>query len=278
MIRRMPSRRRSSPACSADQCASRRFHAPGVLRCSVTLGGVPVMLAWPLIDPSVWSGQTTVDRTDTPYLLWMAAIFFVGAIMPALVVPFLLRKRTMPAPQTHSQHEAVVYTVTITILVTVSTFFVLENPKWFGGAFLIAAILALAPIGNAQAIRPTLLRILGTVIGSGLVIAMVSQVDSLVAIYLIGVVMIVIALMARLGKYGWIYYVFMVPVTASLNATSLSQVGELGTQRVIDNVNGGALVLVASVLSIGYSHWASKHGRIPNVDPEASALAPSPAA
>lgn len=239
---------------------------------------VPVMLAWPLIDPPTWSGQTTVDRTDTPYLLWMAAIFFVGAIIPALAVPLLLRKRTMPVPQTHSQHEAVVYTVMITILVTVSTFYVLDNPKLFGGAFLIAAILVLAPIGNAQTLRPTLLRILGTLIGSVLVIAIVSQVDSLALIYLIGLVMIVIALMSRLGKHGWIYYVFMVPATASLNATTLTQVGQLSNQRVVDNVIGGVLVLLASVLSIGYSRWAGRHDLLPPDEPETSAIASTSAA
>lgn len=234
---------------------------------------VPVMIAWPLIDPPVWSGQTTVDRTDNTYLLWMALIFFVGAIIPALIVPFAMRKRPKATPQQHTQHEAVVYTVMITVLVTVSTYVVLDNPKDFGGAFLIAAILVLAPIGSTDTLRPTVLRLAGTLLGSVLVLAMVAKIESLALIYLIGLVMIVIALMSRLGAHGWLYYVFMVPATASLNATSLSQVGQLGEQRVVDNLVGGLLVLIASVLAIGYSAWASRHGHTQEADPEASAVA-----
>ena len=233
---------------------------------------VPVLIAWPLIDPPVWGGQTTVDRLDDTYLLWMAVIFFVGAIIPALIVPFAMRKRPTPVPQEHSRHEAVVYTVMITVLVTISTYVVLDNPRDFGGAFLIAAILVLAPIGNTQTLRPTILRLAGTLLGSVLVILFVSKVQSLALIYVIGLVMIAIALMSRLGAHGWIYYVFMVPATACLNATSLAQVDELSTQRVVDNLVGGVLVLLASVIAIGYSHWATKHGRIPVQDPEASTV------
>ena len=82
---------------------------------------VPVMLSWALIDPPAWDGATTVDRLDNGYLLWMALIFLVGGLIPALLVPLLLRKRPAPARATHTQSEAVTYTVTITTLVTVST-------------------------------------------------------------------------------------------------------------------------------------------------------------
>lgn len=237
---------------------------------------VPVMLAWPLIDPPVWSGQSTVDRTDNTYLLWMAVIFFVGAIIPALIVPFAMRKRPKAVPQQHTQREAIVYTVMITVLVTVSTYVVLDNPKDFGGAFLIAAILVLAPIGSTQTLRPTILRLLGTLLGSVLVILFVSKIESLTMVYVIGLVMISIALMSRLGAHGWLYYVFMVPATACLNATSLAQVDQLSTQRVVDNIVGGVLVLIASALAVGYSTWASRHGEATDADREADEFIASP--
>lgn len=234
---------------------------------------VPVMMAWPLIDPPVWAPQTVVDRLDTPYLLWMSVIFFVGGLVPALVGPLALRKRHFPPPQPHSRSEAVPYTIMITVLVTVSTFYVLDNPKLYGGAFLIAAILVLAPIGTAQTLRPTILRVLGTLLGSVVLVAIVSKAGSLWLIYLIGVVMIVIALMARLGPHDWVYYVFMMPASACLNATTLTQVGQLGEQRVVDNIVGGLMVLVASAIAIGYSHWASSRGHAQDEDTEAPSLA-----
>jgi MFS family permease len=244
---------------------------------------VPVMLAWSLINPPPWAGQTSVDRLDETYLLWMAAIFFVGGVFPALVVPFLMRKRPKPQLKSYSRSDATPYTVIITVLVTVSTYAVLSNPKWYGGAFLIAAIFILAPIGDAQTLRPTILRILGTLIGSVFLLLLLPRIDSLTVIYLFGLLFIVIALVARFGRYGWIYYVFMMPATAALNATTLAQVGQLGEQRAVDNLVGGVLVLIASVIAMGYSHWAQRHGHVSDADPEADGLstaeasAPSPA-
>lgn len=237
---------------------------------------VPVMLAWPLINPPTWSGQIVVDRDDTVYLLWMAGIFFVGAIFPAIVVPLLLRKRTRPQPQTHTREDALVYTVMITVLVTVSAFYVLDHPEMYGGAFLIAAIFMLAPIGGAQTLRPTLVRIAGTVAGSVFVLAILSQVDSLLGVYLVGLVCIVIALMARFGPHGWLYFVFMLPATACLNSTTVEQVGQLSRQRVIDNAVGGVLILLASALAIAYSNWATKHGHAHDEDPETLGLLDAP--
>ena len=233
---------------------------------------VPVMLAWPLIDPPEWDGQSPVNRLDTPYLLWMAGTFFVGGLFAAIVVPFLMRKRPLPKaqPQMHAQTEAVTYTVMITVLVSVATFYVLNTPTAYGGAFLIAAILVLAPLGHAQTLRPTIVRVVATIAGSVIVLAIVSKVNSLAVIYLIGLVLIVIALAARLGPRGWIYYVLMMPATACLNATSLAQVGQLGEQRAVDNVIGGALVLAASAITLGYSNWASKHGHAVDDDVEAA--------
>lgn len=232
----------------------------------------PVMIAWTLIDPPTWAGQSTVDRTDSPYLLWMGVIFFVGAVFPALVMPRLLRGRQLPAPTPHSQSEAVPYTVIITVLVTIATFVVLDNSRLYGGAFLIAAILVLAPIGTAQTLRPTVLRVLGTLIGSVILIGLVSLIQSLAIIYLFGLIFIIVALMARFGVHGWIYYVFMMPATASLNATTLVQVGQLGEQRLIDNAIGGALVLIASAAAIAYSSWVVRHGHSDDTDPESMSL------
>jgi MFS family permease len=229
---------------------------------------VPVMLAWALIDPPAWNGATSVDRLDNSYLLWMTLIFFVGGLIPALAVSWMLRKRKTPKLASHSQDEAVTYTVIITILTAVSTFYVLDNPKMIGGAFLIAVILVMAPIGTAQTLKPTVFRVLGTIIGSVFVVALVSKVDSLSLVYIFGLLFLLVSLFARLSGLAWVYYVLMVPATACLNATTLTQVGELGKQRVVDNVVGGILVIAATAIAIGYSHLASKNGEASDVDHE----------
>jgi MFS family permease len=233
---------------------------------------VPVMIAWPLIDPPVWAPNTSVDRLDSAYLLWMAFIFFVGAMLPALLVPLLTRKRTLKTPTPHSQHDAIVYTVMLTILVAASTYWVLDHPKDIGGAFLIAAIMVMAPLGTAETLKPTIIRVVSTIAGSVLVIVLLSGVSSLGLIYIFGLLFLIVAMMGRLGGKAWLYFFFMVPATAALNATSLSQVGELGKQRVFDNIAGGVLVLLAAALVIGYSNWATRHGHASDADPHAAAI------
>jgi len=81
-------------------------------------------------------------------------------------------------------------------------------------------------------------------------------------------VFLLVALFARLSGLAWVYYVLMVPATACLNATTLTQVGELGRQRVIDNVVGGIAVIVATAIAIGYSQWAARRGEASDDDDE----------
>ncbi len=221
---------------------------------------VPVMVAWSLITPPPWGATPVVDRTDTVYLLWMAAIFFIGGVFPVLVCPLLLRKAHLPAAKPHPRSEAIRYTLIITLLCTISTYYVLDHPKMYGGAFLVATILVLAPIGEASVLRPTLIRIVGTVCGSIFVIIIVTQVRSLLWVYIIGLIFGVAAATAKFSRRPWIYYVLMVPTAACLNALALPQVAQLGEQRVVDNIIGGILVLAASIVAIGYSRWeASRH-------------------
>ena len=86
---------------------------------------------------------------------------------------------------------------------------------------------------------------------------------------------LVVAVFARLSGLAWVYYVFMVPATACLNATTLTQVGELGKQRVVDNVVGGILVIVATAIAIGYSQWATRRGEATDADHEVEASTPA---
>lgn len=222
---------------------------------------VPVMVAWTLITPPPWGGASVVDRTDTVYLLWMAVIFFVGGIFPVIVGPFLLRKAHLPAPKPHPRKEAIVYTVIIVLLTTVSTYYVLDHPKMYAGAFLVATILVLTPVGESSVLKPTMIRVAATAVGSLLVLLIVAQVQSLTVVYLVGLVFGVAAVAAKFSPRAWIYYVLMVPTTACLNAFALPQVAQLGEQRVVDNLVGGALVLAASAASIGYSRWDAARGR-----------------
>ncbi len=66
-------------------------------------------------------------------------------------MPVVMRKRPKSHSLRHSQREAATHTVMITILVSVSTFSVLENPKMIGDACLRALPRHAAPSGHYSA-------------------------------------------------------------------------------------------------------------------------------
>jgi hypothetical protein len=228
---------------------------------------VPVFMAWMIINPPFWGPKELVVRTDSTYLAWMGVFFLVGAIIPVIVLPFILKKVKLAAPQPHPRQEALPYTITITVLATGATFWILQDPsKWYAGAWLISTILVLSQIGNVGTVRLTIARVVGTTVGSLLVIALVAQVQSMLLIYVIGLVLGVIAIAAKFSPHTWIYFVFITPTVVCLNASSNQHLGDLGKQRAADTLVGAALVLLASAITIGYSHWANNHGAGPTVD------------
>lgn len=208
-------------------------------------------------------------RMDTTYLTALVAIFFIGAILP-VAIAWILRRR-LPAPRLtmHPRRETVPYTVTIAVLASVATYYFLSNPSQPGGAFLIAVILVLTQVGNDIAWRLTLERVLGTLAGVGLFIGVNAIVGTTtyveffglpfpLEIYLIGTVFGIVAIMAKFSPRAWIYYIFIVPTTAYLNAFSVGQAAGLGKARLVDNTVGAVLVIAAAIITLGASRLYSR--------------------
>ena len=198
------------------------------------------------------------------YLAWVAAFFFIGSIIAVVAVHFGLKKANLPQPTAHSRHEAIPYTVTITVLATTATYYFLDHPKQAGGAFLIAAILVLAQVGSQVEWKLTIERVLGTLGG----IALLALVMAILGgssyielfgipfpanLYLVGVVFGTAAVITKFSPRSWIYFVLITPATALLNAYTTSQVAQFGRARLIDNLVGALLVVLAALVTLGAS-------------------------
>jgi hypothetical protein len=75
---------------------------------------------------------TIKARLDHTYLVWISVFFFVGAITAVLVLALALRKANLPKPAAHPRSESMPYTVTITVLATVATYWFLDHPRRSG--------------------------------------------------------------------------------------------------------------------------------------------------
>lgn len=227
---------------------------------------VPIFMAWMLVAPPFWGPQHAVDRTDGTFLAWMTVIFFVGGILPVIVLPFALRKVQMPVPKPHPRRETVPYTITITVLASAATFWVLNEPKESAGAWLIATILVLAQVGDVGTVSRTIQRVVGTLLGMLVVGVIVVQVHSLVVIYCVGLVFGIAALTAKFSPQYWVYMVFITPAIVCFTAASSSQIANLGEQRAQDTLIGAVLVLLAAAITIGSAHIEKRLGRAPTVE------------
>lgn len=203
-------------------------------------------------------------RMDSTYLTWLVLFFFIGAIIPVVIGWFMRKRLHAPALTMHPRRETVPYTVTITVLAAGATYYFLDNPKLPGGAFFIAVILVLTQVGNDVAWRLTIERVVGTFVGVLLFIGInavvgtttFTQVFGLpfpLEIYIIGIVFSVVAIMAKFSPRHWIYFVLIVPTTAYLNSFTVGEAAGLGKARLVDNLVGSALVLLAAVITIGAS-------------------------
>jgi hypothetical protein len=79
-------------------------------------------------------------------------------------------------------------------------------------------------------------------------------------LYTVGALFGVASIIAKFSPRQWIYYVLITPTAALLNAYTTAQVAHLGRARLVDNLAGATLVIVAALVTLGWSRWAGRHG------------------
>ena len=236
------------------------------------------------------------QRYDTTYLTWVVVFFFIGAIIPVILLPFVARKANMPKPNptTHTRAEAMAYTVTISGLTAVATYYFLNHPKMTAGSFFIATILVLTQVGNDIRWRLTIERVIGTLLGVVLMAGLLkvaggtTYVELLgfpvpLVLWAIGIVFGVLAIIAKFSTRQWVYFVLIVPTTACLNAFSSPQATDMGKQRLVDNLVGAALVILAALITLAAGRVAENRAAgnstsTPPIGPSASSVSGGPAA
>ena len=225
---------------------------------------IPMYVAFMIIAPPPWSGHA-VDRTTTSYLLWNTLFWGGGALWAVLFFPPLLRKQKAgPRPPPWARVDTIVYTITITVLCTVSTLVVLIWWPGSNGAWLVVTVLAVTQFGGDATLKRTYQRVPGTIVGvviAGVVASVVGSEAVLLGIALVlGVILVVIAL----GPHSYfLWSVFVTPTVVLFTATSIADVHKTDAQRLAFSLVACALILLASGIALGWAHYKQSHGMDP---------------
>jgi hypothetical protein len=223
---------------------------------------IPMYLSFLIIAPPPWSGLTEVDRTSTSYLLWNMLFLGGGALWAALVFsPMLRRAKVSPhRPEPWAQVDTLVYTITITVLCTVSTLGVLIWRPGSNGAWLVLTVLAVTQLGSDATLKRTWHRIAGTVVGATIAAVVASVSASETALIAVGLVLTVILVVIAQSPHSYfLWTVVVTPQVVLFTSTSIADVKTTDAQRLAFTVIGLALILLASGVTIGWAHYQQAH-------------------
>jgi len=224
---------------------------------------IPLFLAWMIIAPPPW-GTVPVDRDSTSYLLWNMLIWGGGALWAVLVFPPLLRKMKPIPPEPNSRSDTVIYTVTITVLCTLSTLAVLIWWPGSNGAWLVVTLLAITQVGHVETLQRTTARVGGTVIGAVAAAALATVIGNETVLLVVGLILVVVAVVVRSGPHYWLYMAFMTPAVVVFSSTSVVNVELTDAQRLSFTLIGAGLVLLASGITVLWArHQQGPAGDVP---------------
>ena len=219
---------------------------------------IPLFLAWMIIAPPPWS-TTPVDRDSTTYLLWNMLIWGGGALWAVLVFPPLLRKMKTRPPEPNSRADTVIYTVTITVLCTLSTLAVLIWWPGSDGAWLVVTLLAITQVGHVETLKRTAARVVGTVIGAVAAAGLVTIISNGAVLIGVGLILVVAAVVIRMGPHYWLYMAFITPAVVVFSSTSAADVDTTDAKRLTLTLIGAALVLLASGITLLWARYQQTH-------------------
>ncbi len=137
-------------------------------------------------------------------------------------------------------------------------------------------MLAVSGLGVNASVKRTLNRIGGTVVGFVIALVVASVVDSEAVLIGVALVLAVVVVVVMLSVNSYLLFeAFVVPVVVLLTSTSIADVEKTDAARLAAVLIGGALVLLATGITLGWAHYQPAHN--PPADSETCrSVAPTP--
>ena len=124
----------------------------------------------------------------------------------------------------------------------------------------MVTLLAVTQFGADAHLKRTLGRVAGTVAGVVIAAILASVSGSEAVLLAIGLVLLVITGVIMLGPHSYVLYsIFLTPTVVLFSSTSIADVTTTDAQRLGFTLIGGALVLVASGITVWWAHYQQTH-------------------
>ncbi len=208
---------------------------------------IPLGMAYLMAMPQPIMGDTEANPTATTYLVAILIGSAICAFWSVAAVTLLVRKKDIPRPPRNSKGDTIQYTITITVLVSVATFYVLTYARESHGVWLILTLIVVLQTGPQSTVKRALQRTGGTVLGALLGAGLVSLVDNTVVLYVLLVVSLLGALIYIGSSPYWLYATFLTLVIV-LGAAPSGHAVEASMQRGFYTVVGAIIAVIAIMI------------------------------
>jgi hypothetical protein len=203
-------------------------------------------LSYLLVDPPT-VGATTAERLDSGYIAAVLLALTIGAFWPAVIVPFLLRTRSLPKRPRNTRADTMEYTAVITVTCALATWGVLTWAPASNASWLLMTLIVVVQVGPQATMSRTLQRVGGTVLGGAVAAGLVAVMPTGPGLVIAGLLALTLAVFTATGPRYWLYSFFLTPAIVLLSGAD--DPTAVDSARVGYTVLGGAMALIAILLS-----------------------------
>ena len=225
-------------------------------------GGFTLILVGMLFEMSLPAGITSqvVGGIGQPRdLVWILVGTAACAFWPVLVVPFLNAVRDIPIDAHNSKPDTLRHAVSLTILVSATTFYALAFARDSHGVWLPLTLLMVLQVSAQSTWHRAIERVWGTIAGAVFAALAVAVIPEQ---WVIGVLMVLalLGLFATMGREPYGVFAFFLTAVILLGVSFSEPAVQVGFERVLHTILGSALALVAIWIGRVYT---SRQGAAP---------------
>ena len=210
-------------------------------------GGFTIILVGMLFEmslPKDIASQLVGGVDQSSDLVWVLVGTAACAFWPVLVVPFLNAVRDIPIDAHNSKPDTLRHAVTLTVLVSATTFYALAFARDSHGVWLPLTLLMVLQVSAQSTWHRAIQRVWGTITGAVFAALAVAVIPEQ---WVIGVLMVLalVGFFATMGREPYGVFAFFLTSVILLGVSFSEPAVQVGFERVLYTILGSALALAA---------------------------------